>query len=299
MTDFLVTGASGKFGQSVLRHLLDTLKIEPGRIAAASRKPDALSQWAARGIATHAIDFNDAASMAAAFASVKRVLIISTDALDAEGTRQRQHSAAIAAAAKAGVDHIVYTSLPNAETSLVTFAPDHAGTEAAIAASGVSGWSILRNHWYFENLFMSMPQALASGQWYSASGDGRLAHIARDDLALAAAVALTDGFTGQRTLTLGGDKARSTEEIAAKVSKATGKPLAVVHVPLEGLVQGMIGAGLPEGVAAVIGSFDATQKAGLFEGDSKEFETLTGRKPHPFEDWLAQNATALATPSAH
>lgn len=299
MTDFLVTGASGKFGQSVLRHLLDTLKIAPGRIAAASRKPDALSQWAARGIATRALDFDDAASMATAFAGTGRVLIISTNALDAEGTRLRQHSAAIAAAAKAGVNHIVYTSLPNADTSPVSFAPDHAGTEAVIAASGVAGWSILRNHWYFENLYLSMPSALASGQWYSASGDGRLAHIARDDLALAAAVALTDGFTGQRTLTLGGGKARSTEEIAAMVSKATSKPLTVVRVPLDGLIQGMIGAGLPAGVATVLGSFDAAQKGGFLDGNSEEFETLTGRKPRPFEDWLAENTTALATPSAH
>ncbi len=299
MTDFLVTGASGQFGQRVLHHLLDTLKIEPARIAAASRNPGAVSAFAARGVATRAVDFDDDGSLDAAFSGVKRLLIISTNALDAEGTRLRQHKAAVKAAAKAGVRHIVYTSLPAADTSLVTFAPDHAGTEAAIAASGVPGWSILRNHWYFENLFFSMPHALASGQWYSAAGDGRLAYIARDDLALAAAVALTDGFEGQRTLTLGGAKAFSTEEIAALVSKATGKPLAVVHVPLEGLIQGMIGAGLPAGVATVFGSFDATAKAGQFEGESKEFEALTGRKPRAFEDWLAENAAALSTPAAH
>lgn len=299
MTDFLVTGASGKFGQSVLRHLLDTLKIAPGRIAAASRNPDALSQWAGRGIETRAVDFDDAASLATAFTGAARVLIISTNALDAEGTRLRQHRAAVAAAAKAGVKHIVYTSLPFADTSPVTFAPDHAGTESAIAASGIAGWSILRNNWYFENLYQSMPSALASGQWYSASEDGRLANIARDDLALAAAVALTDGFTGRRTLTLGGDHARSTEEIAEMVSQATGKPLTVVHVPLDGLVQGIIAAGLPAGVATVVGSFDAAQKGGFLDGNSKDFEKLTGRNPRPFDDWLAENAQALATPSAH
>jgi NAD(P)H dehydrogenase (quinone) len=299
MTDFLVTGASGHLGQSVLHHLLDTLKIEPGRIAAASRKPAALSAWAARGVATRAADFNDSASLDQAFSGVKRLLIISTDALDADGTRLKQHKAAVKAAAKAGVDHIAYTSLPNADTSLVTFAPDHAGTEVAIAQSGVPGWSMLRNNWYFENLFHSMPQALASGQWCSAAGQGKLAHIWREDQALAAATALADGFQGQRTLTLSGSGSYTADEIAALISKVTGKPLAVVHVPLEGLIQGMIGAGIPAPVATVLGSFDAAIKAGHLDGDSRDFEALTGRKPRNFEDWLTENAGKLAAPAAH
>ncbi|MHA6643346.1 SDR family oxidoreductase [Mesorhizobium sp. A623] len=298
MTDFLVTGASGHLGQSVLHHLITTLKIEPGRIAAASRKPETLSAWAARGVAIRAADFNDAASLDQAFADVKRLLIISTDALDAEGTRLKQHKAAVKAAAKAGVDHIAYTSLPNVETSLVTFAPDHAGTEAAIAQSGVPGWSMLRNSWYFENLFHSIPQALASGQWYSAAGQGKLAHIWREDQALAAATALADGFQGQRTLTLSGSGSYTTDEIAALVSKATGKPLGVVHVPLEGLIQGMIGAGIPAPVATVLGSFDAAIKAGHLDGDSKDFEALTGRKPRTFGDWLTENAGKFTAPAA-
>jgi NAD(P)H dehydrogenase (quinone) len=299
MTDFLVTGASGQLGQSVLRHLLDTLGIEPARITATSRKTDRLEAFAARGVVVRAADFDDEASLATAFAGTKRLLLISTDALDAKGTRLRQHKVAVKAAAAAGVQHVVYTSLPAADTSLVAFAPDHAGTEAAIAASGIPGWSFLRNHWYFENLFFTFPQALASGNLYSAAGDGRLAYVWRDDLALAAAVALTDGFEGQRTLTLGGAQAFTTEEIAALVSKATGKPIAVVHVPLEGLIQGMVGAGLPEPVAAVFGSFDANTKAGLFDGDSKDLEALTGKKPRSLEDWLAENGAALATPVAH
>lgn len=299
MTDFLITGASGHLGQSVLHHLLDTLKVDPSRVAAASRKPESLSEWKARGVETRAIDFDDDASLDTALGGVKRLLIISTNALDAEGTRLRQHKAAVKAAAKAGVDHIVYTSLPDADTSLVTFAPDHAGTETAIADSVVAGHSILRNNWYFENLFLSLPNALASGQWYSAAGNGKLAHIGRDDLALASATALADDYKGKRVLTLSGSNTYTTDEIASLVSKATGKPLSVVHVPLEGLIQGMISAGIPAPVATVFGSFDAAIEAGNLSGDSKEFEALTGRKPRGFEDWLAGNAIALATPSTH
>ncbi|MBP0573936.1 KR domain-containing protein, partial [Mycobacterium tuberculosis] len=96
------------------------------------------------------------------------LLLISTDTLGAPGLRLAQHRTAIAAAEAAGVRHVLYTSLPKAEESLVSFAPDHAGTEAALAASRIPGWTALRNHWYFENLLFSLPHILASGQWYTA-----------------------------------------------------------------------------------------------------------------------------------
>ncbi len=298
MTNLLVTGASGQLGQRVLHHLIDTLGIPASRVVAASRKPGSLSAWVSRGVTAREADFDDDASLAQSFAGVKRLLIISTNALDGAGTRLRQHRAAVRAAATAGIEHVVYTSLPEAEHSLVSFAPDHAGTEKAIAESGIPGWTILRNHWYFENLFLTMPSALASGQWYSAAGDGRLAYIARDDLALAAATALADNFNGRRTLTLGGQVAYTTSEIGKLVSDATGKPLAVIDVPLEGLIQGMVASGVPTPVAEVFGSFDATAKAGLFEGGSGDFETLTGRKPQRLEDWLSHNADRLEASKA-
>ena len=67
---------------------------------------------------------------------------------------------AIDAAKAAGVKHIVYTSMPNPKVgSHITFAGDHRGTEEAVKASGLS-YTILRNAWYQENLFMNLPQVL-------------------------------------------------------------------------------------------------------------------------------------------
>ncbi len=134
------------------------------------------------------------------------MLLISTDTI---GRRVPQHQAAIDAAVKAGASHVIYTSMPSPETSLVLFAPDHAGTEAALAASALPGWTVLRNNWYFETLFLSMPSVLASGKWFTAAGDGRTANIARDDIARAAAAALAGGERGKVTYTLTGAKART------------------------------------------------------------------------------------------
>lgn len=289
----LVTGASGHLGQRVIHHLLETLNVAPQRIIATTRKPETFKDLAAKGITVRAADFDDAASLRSAFAGADRLLLISTDALDRPGRRLEQHQAAIAAAVQMGVAHVVYTSMPLPENSPLLIAPDHAGTERALANSALKGWTVLRNHWYFENLFMSLPQALASGQWYSAAEQGKVAYIARDDLARAAAVALASDAGGKTTYTLSGAEAFSAEQIAQQVSQALGKPLQVVHVPLAGLIQGMVSAGFPEPLAAVFASFDTNTAAGRVAEVTGDFSKLTGVAAQPFADWLAANATAL------
>ncbi|WP_045738340.1 SDR family oxidoreductase [Xanthomonas sp. MUS 060] len=290
----LVTGAGGQFGQRVLAHLLDTLHIAPSRVVAMTRRPQTLAAWATRGVAVHQGDFDAPASLDTAFANASRVLLISTDALDRPGHRLQQHLAAITAAERAGVAHLIYTSCPEPYNSPLLLAPDHAGTEDAITASALPGWTVLRNHWYFENLLMSLPSVLASGQWYSAAGDGGIAHIARDDLAHAAAVALASGSTDKRTLTLSGTRAYTTTEIATLVGDRLGVPIQVVPVPVEGLVQGMVGAGMPEAVARIYASFDSNTAAGRVANVTGDYQTLTGQAPQPFEQWLRVNQAQLA-----
>ncbi|MGH8025616.1 MAG: NmrA family NAD(P)-binding protein, partial [Pseudoxanthomonas sp.] len=172
----LVTGVAGHLGRALLGHLLDTLKIPPGRIIATTRKPETLVELAARGVDVRAADFDDPASLVPAFTGADRLLLVSTDALMQPGQRLAQHRNAIDAAVQAGVKHVVYTSMPAPETSLVRFAPDHLGTEQALASSPLS-WTVLRNAWYFENLLHSVPGALAGGQWFSAAGEGGIAYI--------------------------------------------------------------------------------------------------------------------------
>ena len=290
----LVTGASGQFGQRVLHHLLETLHVDPARIIATTRKPEALADAAARGIAVQKADFDDAASMASAFAGVERMLLISTDALDRPGRRLEQHRAALAAAEKAGVQHVVYTSMPAADKALVLFAPDHAGTEAALAASALPGWTVLRNHWYFENLFMSLPGILANGgQWFHAASDGRTANIARDDLARAAAAVLAGQEQGKNTLTLSGEEALTVSEIAAQLTATLGRPITPVPLPAAALVQGMVGAGLPEPMAQVLASFDTNTAAGFVGTVTDDYRRITGAAPQRFGDWLSIHRAAL------
>jgi NAD(P)H dehydrogenase (quinone) len=293
MTKLLVTGAAGQLGRSVLNHLLETEKVSPADVIAASRDTAKLADFAARGIETRVADFSDEAGLVKAFVGVDRVLIISTDDLANPGNRLKQHKTAVSAAAKAGVKHIVYTSMPNPDKSLVTFAPDHLGTEEAIKATGIA-YTILRNSWYHDNYMMSMPHNLQVGKWFTAMGAGKITNISRDDCARAAAAALANPPAGSQILTLTGSESLSAEEIAARASKATGKPLDVVHVSDEQLAQGLTGAGLPDFVVKMLVSADANVRAGNFDLVNGDFETLTGRKQQSLAAYFDHQKAALA-----
>ena len=289
----LVTGGSGQLAQAVLHHLTETIDWPLSRLVVTSRSPEKLAALASRGIAVRAADFDDGASLQDALSGVDRALIISSDALDRPGRRLEQHQRAVKAAEAAGVSHAVYTSMPDPARSKVTFAGDHAGTEQALVESRLPGWTVLRNHWYFENLFMSLPQVLATGKWFTAAGEGRVADVARDDLARAAAVALTREVVGKDTFTLSGPRALTVDEIAPMVAKAVGRPIEVVHVPADGLIDGMVGAGVPRPIAEMWGSFDRNTAAGQVGEVTEDLQRLTGEAPMTFEAWLDANRNRL------
>lgn len=288
----LVTGAAGQLGQRTIHHLLETEKVPAGSIIAATRSPEKLADLAARGVVTRKADFDDAASLASAFAGVDRLVIISTDALDTPGKRLAQHKAAIEAAKAAGVGHVVYTSMPQPDDSLVTFAPDHLGSENALKASGV-GYTILRNAWYMDNYLMGMPHNLQGGQWFTASGDGRVANVSRDDCARALAAVLASGKSENATYTLTGSQSQTSQEIADLVSAATGKPLQVVNVTDEQLAGGLAGAGLPGFLVDMLVSADATIRAGKFDVVTSDVKTLTGRDPQTLKSFFEASKAAL------
>ena len=96
---FIVTGASGQLGRQVVDLLV---QAGAGPVIAISRTPEKLADLAGEGVEARRGDFNDPASLEAAFAGGKRLLIISTDDLE-PGKRLAAHSNAIAAASAAPI----------------------------------------------------------------------------------------------------------------------------------------------------------------------------------------------------
>ena len=285
---FIVTGASGQLG----RQVVDLLVQEgAGPVIAISRTPDKLAHLAGKRVEAREGDFNDPASLEAAFAGGKRLLIISTDDLE-PGKRLAAHSNAIAAAKTVGIDHIVYTSFagPVAE-SPIGFAQDHEGTEKLITESGADH-SILRNNMYTAFLLMGGQQSVAMGTHFSAAADGKTGYVTRADCARAAAAALMKA-TGRKTLDITGPETVSQAEVAAILSEIAGKEIPYVALPAEDLVQAMIANGLPEFMARVFASFDEAIAQGYLDVASGDLESLTGKPGQSVADFLAANRAAL------
>lgn len=287
-----VTGASGQLGQLVIKHLL-ARGVTHNRIIAGTRSPEKLAGLAAAGIEVRKADFEDPERLTETFRGVGTALIISTDALDGADRRLKQHRNAVLSAAAAGVKRLAYTSMPNPASSLLSFAPDHLETERTIKATGLP-YVIFRNGWYQENLLMSLPHALKSGQWHSATEGGRTSCAGREEIAEGIAAALATSTSDSRTYTLTGTEALSNEEIADLARRATGKPLAVVHVTDEQFVTGLKAAGVPDVFIALLVSIEAEVRAGNLSIVTDHLESLIARTPKRLADYL-QEAKASYT----
>lgn len=290
MSKILISGASGKLGSLVIKHLLESQGVAPQNIIAASRDTAKLADLAAKGIETRQVNFADPATLNSAFQGVDRLLVISTDAI---GARVEQHKAAIEAAKKANVGRIFYTSMFNPQTSTVSFAPEHAASEAAIEASGLA-YTIFRNGWYMENLFGSLGTALAAGRWYSSSADGRITYIAREDIARAMAAAIANPVTGNIIYSLGGETGYTKAEIAALVTEISGRPLQVIDITDEQLHTGLTAAGIPANFVPLIVSIDAAVRAGDLGVNTGEAAKLSGTPLVSLKAFFEANKAALA-----
>ena len=278
-----VTGATGQLGGLILAGL----KAKGVPAVALARDP---AKAEGLGTEARAFDYDRPETLAPALAGVETLMLVSGSEL---GQRERQHKAVIAAAKAAGVTRIVYTSLLRADTSPISLAPEHVATEAALKASGLA-YTILRNGWYTENYLPAAQSALQHGAVVGAAGEGRIASAARADYAAAAVAVLTGAGHDGATYELAGDDAWTLADLAAEVSRQTGR--AIPFVPMtEAAYAGVLEqAGFPAPVAAVYAGFDAAAAEGALFDDGGDLSRLIGRPTTPLSEVLAASLPQTA-----
>lgn len=279
---YVVTGATGHLGRLVIDGLLDR-GVPAGGIIAAGRDITKIKDLADRGVRVLAIDYDDPASLDAAFRGADRILLVSASE---PGRRAQQHRNAIDAAERAGAGLLAYTSIANAGTTTLRLAAEHQATEAALRASGVS-YVLLRNSWYIENYTAQLPAILEQGSLAGSAGDGRVSAATRADYAAAAAAVLAgDGHDGQ-VYELGGDDAFTLAELAAEIGAQAGQPVSYLDLPEDEYARLLTSAGLPEAVAVTLADADR----GLARGDlyvgSGDLSRLIGRPTTTLRDAVA------------
>ncbi|WP_449397189.1 NAD(P)H-binding protein [Devosia riboflavina] len=274
MTSIGISGASGKLGRMVLQSLRSITKRP---LVLLSRTPNVLAGISS-DLEPRFADFDLIESLQQAMAGVDRLILISTNTLSPDGIRIRQHHAAIDAAIGVGVSHIVYTSFLKADSSpLSLMTADHAMTEAILKDSSI-GYSILRNSFYDDLARQFLERADHDGRFVHAAGAGGVAYVTRQQCADAAAVAVSDGFSGRRTLDITGPKAITMPALAELARNSGDRPYFPVEVSREALVERMIAASVPPERAAMSAWIDDGLAQGAGGPASQDFERLTGRK---------------------
>jgi NAD(P)H dehydrogenase (quinone) len=280
--NLIVTGASGQLGRLVALQLLD--RASEDKLILITRRPHALTDLAERGADVRYGDFDDPASLPAAFAGGDRMLLISTNNI---GGRTHQHRAAIEAASAAGVRHVAYTSLTNPVPDHPTgdVAREHHETEELLMSSGMA-WTILRYGAYADLQVPLGAIAVDYGKLVTNAGDGRIVPIARQDCAEAAVAVLTsDGHEG-KIYDVTGPEALSQADIAALFSEVSGRPVEVVPIGDRRLTWALTRLGTPKAVARAIVNLGVATRENYFDVMDPAFENLTGRDPRPLRDVL-------------
>lgn len=268
-----ITGASGQLGQLVLDALKTKTNAE--NLVALVRTPDKITDVEAR-----AFDYNESNSLTSALSGIDHLLLISGNEI---GQRARQHENVINAAKEAGVQWIVYTSILRADTSTISLAAEHLATEQLLKSSGIA-YTILRNGWYTENYTGSIEGALGAGALVGSAGNGKISSAARKDFADAAAVVLTSTNHEGKTYELAGDDDYTLSDLAAEISKQSGKEIPYQNLPEGEYSKILKSVGLPEFYADAIANWDVSASHGDLFDNGKQLSNLIGRPTTPLAD---------------
>lgn len=271
-----VTGATGQLGRLVIESL--KTKVSADALVALVRSPEKAVDL---GVEARVFDYNSPDTVA--LQGVDKLLLISGNEL---GQRAQQHAKVIDAAKTAGVKLVVYTSLLKVDSSSLSLAPEHLATEAALKESGVA-FTVLRNGWYTENYTGSVKGAIAAGAFIGSAGEGKISSAARADFAEAAAVVLTtEGHEG-KTYELSGDESYTLADLAAEISKQTGKTIPYNNLPEAEYAKILASFGIPEAFASAIAGWDVSASHNDLFDESHVLSKLIGRPTTPLAKVVA------------
>jgi NAD(P)H dehydrogenase (quinone) len=264
-----VTGATGQLGHIVVKLLKERLSSES--IVALVRSPQKASGL---GVQVREFDYSQPDKLVTSLKGIDNLLLISSNEM---GQRAKQHVDIIEAAKKAGVQWIVYTSLLRADTSTLSLAAEHLETEIALKKSGID-YTILRNGWYTENYTGSVQGAIAGGAFLGSAGNGKISSAARADFAEAAVIVLTGNNHKGKTYELAGDEAYTLTDLAAEISKQTGKNIPYKNLPEADYANVLKSFGVPEAYAHAIAGWDTSVSKGDLLDNNHQLSKLIGRK---------------------
>jgi NAD(P)H dehydrogenase (quinone) len=281
MATLAITGATGGIGGRVARRLADRGVAQRLVVRDPARAPELPGAEVAQA------SYGDGEALRRALDGVGTLLLVSgSEAFD----RVRLHGDTVDAAVAAGVQRIVYTSfLACSPDATFTFARDHWHTEEHIRQAGV------RHTFLRDSLYLDVFPFFAGGDGVirGPAGDGRVAAVARDDIAdVAVAVLLGDGHDG-RTYDLTGPEAFTLQEAAEELSRASGRAVTYHAETMEEAYASRAGYGAPHWEVTGWVTTYAAIATGELDVVSDAVATLAGHPPMGLAEYLRRNPDSM------
>ena len=157
--------------------------------------------------------------------------------------------------------------------------------ERQLEASGLA-WNVIRPNWFMQNFNTFWLHGIqTAGQIFVPLGQAKGSFIDARDIAAVAAELLTRSDLDNRDFDLTGARALDHDEVAAILSRETGRTIGYTDTPVDTMRQGLLGAGLPADYTEFLLLILSYFKAGYSERTTDAVAQITGRAPIAFEQY--------------
>ena len=269
MAKILITGGTGKTGKRL------SARLGGDRARIASRHPSS------GGVV---FDWTDPRTFEAALAGVGAIYLV---APTRNGEQIEAMTPFLRRALSRGARRFVLLS-----ASLLPEGGPLMGRVHAFLRQEAPEWAVLRPSWFMQDFTEGyhFPTIRDEGVVYSATGDGPVAFIDAEDIALAAASLLLAPSAPNRDFVLTGPRPVSYDEAARMLSAAAGWRVDHRRISEAELAGRWLKTGLPEEHARTLAAMDVMIAAGAENRVTDDFASITGQKPRTFETFVARCA---------
>jgi uncharacterized protein YbjT (DUF2867 family) len=281
----LVTGASGSAGGAVLKEVAKT--NQPFRAMYRSREDAARAPAAIPAVIA---DFADKPSLRRALEGVDTVYLVCSPVRELVELESNM----VDACRETGVHHVVLNSALGAGDYSKSFPSWHRRVEEKLKASGLE-YTILRPNSFMQNILTYYaPSIRTQGALYAAMGNACTSFIDVRDLAAVTTKTLTSGGHAGKTYELNGPEALTYAEVAEKISRASGRKVRYVEIPVERQKQSMLDQRIPEWQVTALLDLQAYYTGGKGGEVDEVLANLLGRTPITMDQFLAEFADSFA-----
>lgn len=275
----LITGANGNIGSQCAT----ILRKQGEDVRALIRDPGSAGALTELGCEVVVHDLNNPVP-SNIFEDVSAALFLT--AAHENAAQQMRHL--IFAALGSNIQQVVRLSaLKAAATAPTANGRLHHESDHELMDSGLP-FTIVRPHWFMQNLLWSMEDMVNKGELSQPMGQGKLGMIdARDIAEVCASLLSNGGFEGE-VLTLTGPQSISFDEVAHAAGEAFGRPVGYTPVDHSLVREGAVAAGMGEWMADLVHDYGVAYSTGWGDFVTDDVKRVLGRPPRSISEFCAE-----------